>query len=269
MSNSYLLSINFKKMRKSIYPETREQRLFSGGVYLETELWLISQSNYIKNMLAKGLLNRFISPLKPSDCSAMALSLMEEHKVWHWPVVKEEKYLGLITETDVAATKSDQSLESCKPSFSRPYVFDYQHFYDVVRIAAEQKLSLVPVLDAKESYLGCITTESIMLEMATVSSVVQPGGIIVLEMNEHDFSLAEIARIVEGNDAKILSSYITTFYDCKRIQVTIKVNRIDISPIIQTFNRYNYLIVAFFSDESKLDDLLTRRYDSLMNYLNV
>lgn len=220
-------------------------------------------------MLAKGLLNRYITPLKTTDFPKVGLALMDEYRVMHLPVVSQDRYMGILSEVDLLAIPEHETLESLKLSLSRPYVFNHQHFYDVVRIAAEQKLAIVPVLDLKENYQGCITTESILQEMANITSVVQPGGIIVLEMNEHDFAFSEIARIVENNDAKVLSMYVTTFAECKRMQVTLKVNKIDISPIIQTFNRYNYLIVAFFSEESKLDDLLAHRFESLMNYLNI
>ena len=105
--------------------------------------------------------------------------------------------------------------------------------------------------------------------MAEMASVQQPGSILVLEVSNQDYSLGEIARIVESNDAKVLSAYITSFPESTRLEVTIKVNRIDLSAIIQTFNRYDYNITASFSEESRWEELLINRYESLMNYLNV
>ncbi|HSV88559.1 MAG TPA: CBS domain-containing protein [Bacteroidales bacterium] len=221
-------------------------------------------------MLAKELLNVLLPPLKTSDQAGAALAWMDEVRVSHVPLVNNEKYIGLISEADILAMNIlDEAFENRKLSFVRPYVFNYQHFYDVLRIAAEQRLTVVPVLDPKECYQGCITIDRILLEMAKITSVSQPGGIIVFEINEHDYALSEISRIVESNDAKVLSSYINTFPESTRIEVTIKVNKIDLSPIIQTFTRYNYQILASFSEESKLDELLSHRYESLMNYLNI
>lgn len=104
---------------------------------------------------------------------------------------------------------------------------------------------------------------------ADVSSLKQPGGIIVLDMNATDYSLAEIAQIVEGNDAKILSVYITSPANTTRMEVTIKINRKDLTSIIQTFIRYDYVIKASFMDENDLNSLYENRYESFMKFLNI
>lgn len=220
-------------------------------------------------MLAKDLLSDIVVALKPSDSGAMALRLMDEQRVFHLPVVKHKNLLGLISETAINSMGNlNQTISDSKIPLIRPYVLYTQHFYDVIRIMASEQLSLVPVLDQKNHYLGCITIERLAGLMADISAVKQPGGIIVLEVNNQSYSLSEIARIVESNDAKVLSAYITSFPESSRLEVTIKVNVLDISSVIQTFNRYNYIITASFSEDSKMDDLLESRYESLMNYLN-
>lgn len=221
-------------------------------------------------MLAKDLFSDTVSPVKTTDTGSTALALMEELKVAHLPVVNCEKLLGVIADTDIFSLDNiDEPLGNQKLSLIRPYVLQTQHFYDVIRLATAEKLSLIPVTDEKGIYLGSITLTRIIAMMADMSAVSQPGGIIVLEVSDHDYSLSEIARIVESNDARVLSSYITSFPESTRLEVTIKVNRIDVSPIIQTFNRFNYVITASFSEESQLGELLAKRYESLMNYLNV
>lgn len=221
-------------------------------------------------MLVKDLFSEEIIPAKITDIGDTVLSMMEELKVSHLPVVNEGKLIGIISETDIYNSDNpDLPIEKYRLPLTRPYVLHTQHYYDVIRVAATGNLTLVPVTDEKENYLGSITLSHIASMLADMSSVKQPGGIIVLEVNSHDYSLSEIARIVESNDARVLSSYITTFPDSTKLEITIKVNRIDISPIIQTFNRYNYIITASFSEESQLDELFISRYESLMNYLNI
>jgi hypothetical protein len=87
-------------------------------------------------------------------------------------------------------------------------------------------------------------------------------------LNQNDYALSEIAQIVETNDAKILSLYITSIPDSTMIELTLKINRMDIQPILQTFTRYEYTIKASFAEAEYYDDLLDR-YNSLMNYLNI
>ncbi len=83
-----------------------------------------------------------------------------------------------------------------------------------------------------------------------------------------DYSLSEIARIIESNDAKILSLFVHSWPESTKIEVTLKINRVELGAILQTFNRFNYNIKAIFSEQDDLDDL-RERYDSLMNYLNI
>ena len=140
--------------------------------------------------------------------------------------------------------------------------------YDVIHQVFEQKLTLIPVIDEKQKYLGSITLQCLVKYFARLAAVDNPGGIIVLEMGIRDYSLSEIARIVESNDSSILSLYIMTLPDSTRMEVTIKINRMDIGPVIQTFNRYNYNIKASFY-ENELNESLKDRYDSLMKFLDI
>ena len=95
-----------------------------------------------------------------------------------------------------------------------------------------------------------------------------PGGIVILEMSENDYSLSEITKIVESNDAKILNLCVTSHKDSTLMDVTFKLNVMDIVPVIQTFQRYNYKVKATFGQRDDLDELRDH-YDALMNYLNI
>jgi len=92
--------------------------------------------------------------------------------------------------------------------------------------------------------------------------------VIIIELNNNDYSLQEIAQIIESNDAKVLGLYVRTFPDSTKIEITIKLNKIDIRPVLQTLYRYKYGVTASFTEEED-DDVLKERFDSLMNYLNI
>jgi CBS domain-containing protein len=219
-------------------------------------------------MIAKDLITQSVSTLHTSDSAIYALSLMEEYRVSHLPIVNNVDFLGLVSEDDLYDYADPEApIGAHKLSLSKPYVEAQQHIYEVIKMASELKLTLIPVLDAHNAYLGVIRLDDLVHTFAKLTAVDQPGGIITLEMNIHDYSVSEIAQIVESNDAKILSLYFSAVPDTTKIEVTIKVNRLDLAPIIQTFNRYNYTIVAsIFEDEN---EELQDRYDSLMRYLNV
>jgi CBS domain-containing protein len=147
-------------------------------------------------------------------------------------------------------------------------VFENQNIYDVVKLVSRLDLTLIPVLSQDEQFLGVITLPDLVANFAAIESVHDPGGIIVLELNKNDYVLSEIAHIIETNDAKILSSFITSNPDSTKLELTIKLNKIDLSRIIASFNRYNYVVKATYH-ESEHDTDLQERFDSFMNYLNI
>lgn len=220
-------------------------------------------------MIAKDLLSDAIMPVKPGDTSIQALSWMDEFRVAHLPVVDGKEYIGLLSEDDIyGSSKFEESVGSQALSLLKPYVDELRHVFDVMRIFAEHKLSLLPVLDAKNHYLGVITLEDLLQKFSSISSIQNPGAVIVLERSYKDYSISEISQIIESNDATILSMFITSLPESTLMEISIKINRMELGPILQTFNRYNYTIKATYGEASYYDDLKDR-YDQLMTYLNV
>lgn len=220
-------------------------------------------------MLAKYLLNDAIIPLKTSDTGSSALSWMDDYRISHLPIVNNVDFLGLISEDDIYNLSNfDEAVGNHTLSLKSPFVYDHQHILEVVKTVASQKLSLIPVLDNKKKYIGSITLNKIIEGFSRISSAESPGGIIVLEVSQNDYSLSEISQIIESNDVKVLSLYVATPENSTKMNIVIKVNKIDITAVLQTFNRYNYDIKASFS-ENEGDDDLRDRFDALMRYLDV
>ena len=220
-------------------------------------------------MLAKELVTAEVMPLKTSDTCAEAMNAMEEYGVSHLPIVNNRQFLGLVSENDILNHANLQDpLGNVKLSLVNAAISGTEHVFDVMKIISELKLSLLPVIDQQNNFIGVITLQHLIEELTNNISVLNPGGIIILEMSENNYSMSEIAQIVESNDAKILNAFVTSFRDSTQIQVTLKINKIDLAAVLQTFNRYNYTIKAAFSERDDLDDL-KERFDSLMNYLNI
>ena len=220
-------------------------------------------------MYARELISEDIPPLKTSDTGDRALAWMDEFRVSHLPIVNNVDFLGLISESDILDfNAASDPIGNHRLTLTRPYVFDYQHTYDVLKVMSSLKLTIIPVLDEKEQYLGIIQLSTLLQHFAEMASMKETGGLLVLELNQHDYSLSEISRIVESNDAKILSLYISSHADSTKLELTIKINRTDLTPIIQTFTRYNYSIKASFHQSEYVDDLKDR-FDSFMSFLNI
>ncbi len=218
-------------------------------------------------MRAIELITDEIPPLTHSDSGEKALRWMDEFKVSHLPVLKNGNFVGLLSESDVL-DKMDlvENLDKLFDHLPRPYVFANAHIYEVLSKISEHKISVLPILDENEKYLGCTTVYHLLTVVANTGSIKESGGILVLEVNSVDYSMAQIAQIVESNNAKILSSYIMSSMDSNTLEVTLKINLIDLSRIIRTFERYDYVIKASFQ-KSEEDDDIQYRYDALMNFL--
>lgn len=220
-------------------------------------------------MLAKKLISQILPVLKTSDNGQYALKVMEDFKVSHLPIVNNEDFLGLLSEEDIYSLNAlEEPIGNYKLSLIRPFVDQYQHIYDVIDLACNEKLTVIPVLNKTNGFVGTILLKDLVFHFGQIAAVSNPGGIIVLELNENDYSMAEIAEIIESNDSKILSSYITNHKDSTKLELTLKINKINIYPILQTFERYNYSVIASFSESTFNDDLMDR-YNLLMTYLNL
>lgn len=219
-------------------------------------------------MTAKQLICTSILPLRKTDTVDKALGWMDEYRVSQLPLTDGDEYLGLITDAELMDVDDTGTMVSELSSILiKPYIFNREHYYNALQVLFEQNLSLLPVLDEQNAYAGVITREQILNEMAESLSVQNPGGIIVLELNQNDYSLSEISRIVESNDAKILSLNTRLVPDSAMLEITIKVNRINIEAIIRSFERFDYEIKAYFGENLKDDELLLERYESLLTYL--
>lgn len=220
-------------------------------------------------MIGIELITDEIPPLKHTDTGEKALQWMDEFKVTHLSVLKNESFVGLVSEDDLL-DKSDlsQTLTELFVHLPRPYVKGTSHLYEVLNIASIDHLTVVPVLDAEENYLGNISISNLMQNIASTGSIKEAGGIIVLEMSDTDYSLAQISQIVESENAKVLSSFITSNPMSKKLELTLKINQLELGRVIKALERYDFHVKASFQRNSYHDDLKDR-YDELMNYLNL
>ncbi len=215
------------------------------------------------------LLSDVIPALHKTDTGTNALNWMDVFKVSHLPVVDGSEYLGLVSEQEIYDMNNpDDAIDSQIQVMTRPFIYDNQHIIEAMQPFAENNLSVLPVLDVEDKYLGVITLPDLSHELAQMMAA-EKGAIIVLEMSVRDYSLSQISQIVEGNDTKIVSLFVQNHSQTDNIYVTIKFNRTDISPVIQTFERYSYRIVQVFSSDREFDSMLEDRYNSFMKFLSI
>jgi len=221
-------------------------------------------------MIALNLLSEVVPSLRLTDNGQKALNVMEIFRISHLPVVDGKRLAGLISDKIIYDLNIiNKPIGDYSEHLLSLHVHANQHIYEVFSAISVLKLSAVPVLDLHHQYCGIITVFDLAQKFAELVAVQEPGGVIVLEINSIDYSLSQIAQIVEANDAKILSFYVSPQAESKRMSVTLKINVVDLSAIIQTFVRYDYNIIAVYMDDSIIQNLYDDRYDQLMKFMEI
>lgn len=211
-----------------------------------------------------------IPPLKLTDSAQYAMLWFDEFRTKELPVVDEGRFIGLITEeqiiddNDGAKLIGDFELE-CQDCTVR----EDQFFYDVIKVAVENHVELVGVVDRDQNFVGVITIQDTITAFAQTSPFQAEGSVLVLSMSGRDYSLAELSRLVEENNARILSSSVKQDpADHSKIKVTIKINQEDVSSIVATLERFDYKIISRFQ-ESEVTDTDRGRIDELLKFLDI
>ena len=217
--------------------------------------------------MASAFIDPSIVPLKISDSVAVAIDFFKEFSVRQLPVVHDNICIGILSLDEIEEELADiPVLDFINLSYS--FASTYDHIYEVMRAISEQSVTLFPIIDENNNYLGCITLASLFKNYVNCAAFSQPGSIVVLEMDKKNYSLAEIARIVESENKVILSSLLSSNAESDRLEITLKLNSAQIQNLLSTFERFGYNIKATF-DEEDVKDTLKNRYESLMTYLNV
>lgn len=221
-------------------------------------------------MIAEELINHMIPPLKLTDDAHKAMLWMEELRSNQLPVVDKEMFLGLISEdiildqNDVERLIADFELEGtdCVVGYDT-------HFYDIIKLASENNVHLVGVTNEQNQYIGSITIQDTITSFAQTAAVQMPGGILVISMKLIDYSLAELSRLIEAENAKILSSTVKEDdQDASKVKLTLKINQKDLSHIVATLERFNYKIIARFQ-ESDINKGEKEKLDQLLRFLDI
>lgn len=219
-------------------------------------------------MLAAQLINSGFPAVNLFDKVSLALQLMDEYDVFHLPVLSAEKYAGIISKEDLLDADENNLLASLEAELLPVSVKGEEYFLAALKLIADHELSLLPVVNEQTELTGVIPARELIRTLSVYLGNDTRGGIIVLEINKRNFSFGEISRLVETNDAYITQLNTFTEPETGLMVVTLKINRIEISDIVATFQRYEYGIKYYFGEESYANELRAN-YNHLISYLNM
>lgn len=221
-------------------------------------------------MTIAEIINHDLPVLKLSDTVGNALSWMEENRIGQLVVVDVGKYAGIVSEDILMDYDEDMQLADVMLQFSEITLFDYQHIYESLGLISKYSLQVIGVIDEEENFVGIITASEVYTKFGELLGSQEPGAVLVISIKNRDYSLSEISRLVESDNAKILSSYFTgnTYLSNDSASLTLKINRESITSVVATLERFGYTVEASYAHEP-IESIEQERYNMLMKYLSV
>lgn len=219
-------------------------------------------------MLVSEITQSSTPVLHYTDTIDDAIEMYQQNNTEHLPVINDDKYEGLISLNELLEAEDATTIEDVKDKFVHVSISFNQHILMALKLIGTYNISLLPVLSVNNEYAGAISYQTITNALHTFLSCDEPGGIFVLEMQKQNFSVGEICRLVETNDAFVTQLNTYTEQVSGFLIVTLKVNKTEISDILATLQRYEYVVRYYFGEES-YENELRENFDNLMSYLNV
>ena len=151
-----------------------------------------------------------------------------------------------------------------------PYMDRFSILYestllDGVKLFHTFNTNVIPVINKNEEYQGYIAWDSIADELSKYPFFSETGALLTVEIPRTNYSMVEIAQIVESNNGKFYGALVTEMNEAF-VRVTMRISNENLSSIDETFERYGYIIVQkFYTDEK--EELLKSRYEFMQKYL--
>lgn len=208
-----------------------------------------------------------IDALSVNDTVEKAQDIFLNLPFTHFPVLEDGVYIGCTNSEDADLLDPEKKIGESRFNFDRFFVRNSMNWLDVLEVFAKNETNIVPVLDEKNTYLGYYEMEDIIRFFHETPFLREDGGIVVVEKGIRDYSMGEIAQIVESNNSRLLGAFIS-YSDINKVQITVKISLGGMNEIIQTFRRYNYEIISEHQEDAYLKNLRDRS-DYLDKYLNI
>jgi len=219
-------------------------------------------------MLVSEITQSSIPALHYDDTVEEAREMLQQNNVQHLPVLNEEKYEGLLSLDELTDVENSSQVSSLKNKFIHVSIPANQHFLSALKMMATADVSVLPVLSQNSEYTGSVSDQDLLHALYTYLSCDEPGGVFVLEMNKQKFSVGELCRLVETNDAFVTQLNTYTEHLSGLFIVTFKINKTEISDVLATLQRYDYIVRYYFGEEY-YENELKENFENLMSYLNV
>lgn len=218
-------------------------------------------------MLVNNYISKDFIPPKLSHSISHALDLVDDFNLTHIPVFEGLNFVGNFSKEMLEESAADEKISGIKDFAEQFYITENASLFDAIEKFHNHTSNILPVINEEKHYLGFLMMDDVISALSAMPFIIEPGSIMTVEIPQKQFSISEVAKIVESNNGRITGLFITG-YEEDRVQITIKLIAENLASVGETFDRFGYsVILKFFSDEK--EDLMRDRFDQLMKYLDV
>lgn len=221
-------------------------------------------------MTSQQLIDKQFTAVKPDSTVSAALELMQKYSCTHLPIVDKNNYQGLLDKRDIIDpdVQYDTLLSRFKNDLVPAAVNGSTHFLNAVPVANIYRTNVIPVINESEEYLGSITQTDLLNALGNFCGAGEYGALIVLETDRSRLNISELNSIIESDGATILHYNLSPIAATSIMEVSIGVDKREISTILATLTSYNYKIL-YTSGAEQAESQLSENYNNLMNYLDM
>lgn len=212
-------------------------------------------------------INNDLKPISVKDFLVTVQDFFIDVPYSHFPVLENDVYVGCISAVDAETFDMNKKVSDYRYAFEGFFVRESMVWLDVLEVFARNNSNIVPILNENNQYIGYYQITDVIKFLNETPFLKETGGIIVVEKGVIDYSMSQIAQIVESNNGKLLGLFVSEANNDK-VQITVKTTLGGMNDIIQTFRRYNYEIVSEHNEDNYLNNL-KERSEYLDKYLNI
>lgn len=209
-----------------------------------------------------------IEPLRLNTSIRKAKKLFKKYPFTHFPVLENDNLLGSFAEDDIQIIEHEKGeLVAYTHLLSSFFADEKASVLELLKIFADNDTNIIPVLNDKKNYKGYYDLRDVLDVFSSSPFMTEVSETLIVKKNENEFSMSEVAQIVEVNKGKLLGAYISEKSD-DFVQITLKIVSFDINEVMHTFRRYNYEIISTHENDMYLEDLKNRS-EYLQKYLEM
>ncbi|WP_111706284.1 CBS domain-containing protein [Lutibacter citreus] len=195
-------------------------------------------------------------------------SFFSSNEYSHFPIVKNNLLIGLISRTDILSIdEDDKEIGYFQYLFSLFLTEEINNVLDLIKVFASNEANLIPVVNSSKKYIGYFDLIDILHIYNETPFLNEEGVVLRLEKEITDFSFSQVCQIIESNSGKVLGIFISE-KNATTVKIIIKFTSQDVNEIIQAFRRYEYTILSNHEEDYYLEDL-KERSEYLQKYLNI